>query len=147
MSSRIPATLLAVLVVSGALTACASSPETPRAVPITDVRAGDCFSSDADLTVATLAASCADPHLYEVLSAAPSELGEAFPGDDALASEADARCSAQFAELGRDAVAGLTALHLVPSERSWSEGDRNLVCLIASSKGDELSGSRLPTNG
>ncbi|PPG39427.1 septum formation family protein [Pseudoclavibacter sp. RFBA6] len=147
MSSRISATLLAVLVVSGALTACTANPEAPRAVPITEVNIGDCFSSDADLTVATLASSCADPHLYEVLSAAPSELGAAFPGDDALSSEADARCSAEFAELGRDAVAGLTALHLVPSEQTWSDGDRDVVCLIASSDGAELSGSRLPPNG
>lgn len=127
-----------------ALTACASSPESPKVVPITELSVGDCFSSDAEVTVAELAPSCEAPHVYEVMSMTPTALGEAFPGDDALAAEADALCSADFAEIGRDALAGLATLHLIPTEDSWAEGDRDIACLIVSSDGAELTGSRLP---
>lgn len=144
MASRIPASLLTVLLAGVALTACASSPEAEKVVPITELSAGDCFSSDAEMTVARLAPSCEAPHVYEVMSMTPSELGDEFPGDDVLAAEADALCSAEFAELGRDAVAGLAALHLVPSGDSWAAGDRDVACLIVSSDGAELTGSRLP---
>lgn len=145
MAHRIPASLLTAFLVGGALAACASSPELSRAVPITELGVGDCFSSDAELTVATLAASCETPHLYEVMSTTPSALGEVYPGEEALVAEADAVCSAGFEGLGRDAVAGLVALHLVPSEASWTNGDRDVACLLAASDGAELTGSRLPT--
>lgn len=94
--------------------------------------------------MATLAASCETPHLYEVMSISPSGLGETFPGDEALAAEADEICSADFQGMGRDAIAGLVALHLVPSEASWTDGDRDVACLLAASDGAELTGSRLP---
>lgn len=97
--------------------------------------------------MATIAASCDTPHLYEVLSITPSERGEDFPGEEALTTEADARCAADFAGLGSDATAGLAALHLVPSEASWAEGDRDLACLVASSDGAELTGSQVSTGG
>ncbi|WP_146080506.1 MULTISPECIES: septum formation family protein [unclassified Pseudoclavibacter] len=144
MAHRLPATLLTALLAGAALTACTASPDAPRMVPITELSAGDCFSSNAEQTVATIAGSCDTPHLYQVLSIAPSELGEGFPGEEALTAEADAQCAADFAGLGSNATAGLTALHLVPSEASWAEGDRDLACLVASSDGAELTGSQVP---
>lgn len=145
MPHRLSASLLTALTTIGVLAACSSSPESPELVPITELSVGDCFSADAELTVATLAASCEAPHLYEVLAMAPSAVADSFPGDEALAVEADALCADAFTALGRDAVAGIAPLHLVPSEASWLEGDRQLVCLIASTAGTELTGSRIPT--
>lgn len=144
MAYRFSASLLTLLLVGGALVACSGSSEAPRVVTVAELAVGDCFSTDAEQKLATLAETCESPHLYEVLSVTPTSLGDAFPGDAELASEADALCAADFAALGADVTAGLVPLHLVPSETSWAAGDRAVVCLAADAGGAELTGSRLP---
>lgn len=142
MTRRVRACLLAagmLLAVSG----CAGDQATSK-IPVTQLMAGQCFDLDAERTTAFVHRDCSVPHTYEAISVeqldGASYPGDApFPGDDVLAREASALCTAAMQERPATdpARAEQAALFLAPSEESWrDEGDRRIVCVLTSS--DEL---------
>lgn len=66
-----------------------------------------------------------------------------FPGDAALADEADAACLERFEDyVGTDYAESEYWLDsLVPTEAGWAAGDREVVCLLVSGDGSPLVGS------
>ncbi|MFB9376250.1 septum formation family protein [Kineococcus gynurae] len=97
---------------------------------------GDCFDEDAGLLGSTVEVEpCAENHDYEVVSTfdLPDGAEDAFPGDGSVATDADDRC-------GADLLAALEKASLspdpvdfswyVPSEETWADGDRQVVCLV-----------------
>src|SRR5690606_18381466 len=84
------------------------------------------------------AVDCADEHHMEVYARVdmPAPDDDApYPGDAAAKAFADGACAEQFAGyVGvdyRDAPAHLFFTYLVPSARSWSEGeDRTVTCFV-----------------
>ena len=105
------------------------------------LRAGDCLTgsnlglgTDNDWPNVVTVVPCTQPHEAEVFfsgNAWPESLA-AYPGDDAISSQAEARCSLEFnAYDGNDIMDSSFMFDTVaPFGRSdWGSGDRQLVCV------------------
>ncbi|TDE08100.1 septum formation family protein [Jiangella asiatica] len=98
-----------------------------------EVRVGDClgdFGDSAEVSEVALA-PCDDEHAQQAY--AVSELSDGdFPGDEAFRAEADEVCVAEFETfVGVPyAESELDYTWLQPTEESWEQGDRELVCLV-----------------
>ena len=103
------------------------------------IQVGDCMNDDdseaAEVT-AVRDASCDDLHDNEVyltweLDGADFPADMAYPGAEAMSTEADSGCITYF-ETWVDAPYDETSLNyfpFYPSEQSWDQGDREVVCL------------------
>jgi hypothetical protein len=118
----------------------------PGKISVFDLRAGDCVvppkNVAAEITSVT-GVPCADSHPQEVYDKVDYKDGDAYPGDDALKSYADARC-----QDGYEPYVGIAYsesrfyyTYLLPSARGWeNDGDRTIVCLVTTT-GDQLRSS------
>src|SRR5688572_21476657 len=97
------------------------------------LRVGDCINEVSEELVSEVpVVPCDQPHDEEVYFDF-TLTGDEFPGDDAVQTEADARCAAEF-----DAFVGLaydsSTLDFYafrPSEESWTQlDDRAVSCMI-----------------
>ena len=85
---------------------------------------------------------CSEPHDSEVYASVIMDDG-VFPGQDAIFAEADRDCEAEF-----DAFVGINYAESIfsfsyffPTDESWADGDREIVCLIFDPAGKITSGS------
>jgi hypothetical protein len=114
-------------------------------VDVAQMVTGDClgepigWGGEAIYEVTVVA--CSAPHAEEVIASQPSA-ATVFPGDEALEVEVDDWCfGAADAAMPPDHWDdGGYYTWLVPSEESWSEGDRELVCLLGNEL-NQISGS------
>jgi Septum formation len=123
-------------------TAPASSAETS----VFDLQVGDCFSADGDAVGSVLVVDCAEPHVYEVFGLIGHEAanGEPYPGDTAILEYGDEACRAPFGDyVGHDYETSVYWITTVtPSEETWDEGDREIVCALRlGEEGEESTGS------
>ncbi|MCU1431110.1 MAG: hypothetical protein JWP95_215 [Actinotalea sp.] len=103
------------------------------------LRVGDCLSA-ADLTelvesVPTV--PCGETHDSEVYAVTDVADGE-YPGDDAIAAQADEFCYTEFATfIGMSYEESEIYLnYLTPTEQSWNElNDRELLCFATDEAG------------
>ena len=110
-----------------------------------ELRVGDCF----DLKDATAeyiddvdARPCSETHEYEVFLVQDMPGGD-FPSEatfDAYVADACLPAFATFVGLEYE-QSELEIFYLVPSEDSWSEGDRAVMCAVYHPRIDELTGS------
>lgn len=105
---------------------------------------GECLDLlvEGSVVVDTIEVPCEEPHDAEAFHRVLLADGP-FPGDEALASEADAACLQQFPDyVGTEYVESEYWLDsLVPTPDGWSLGDREVVCLLVSEDGSPLVGS------
>lgn len=110
-----------------------------------ELRVGDCF----DLKDATAeyigdvdAKPCADPHAYEVFLVQDMPGGD-FPSETTFDSYVADACLPAFATFIGLAYeqSELEIFYLVPSEDSWSEGDRAVMCAVYHPRIALLTGS------
>ena len=111
-----------------------------------DLEVGQCFDSSPDETEVSSVTSkpCDEAHDQEVFAVFDyPNPPEDFPGDDAVSDVAEDRCTNEFAAfVGRDyASSELEYYYLVPSDDTWSEGDREIVCTVIDPNGEKLTGS------
>jgi hypothetical protein len=92
---------------------------------------------------------CDDPHTQEAYAVIAYDKSDAYPGDRELKTFADGACVSPFEDYVDVAYSdsSLYFTYLLPSARSWNDGDdRSVVCLVTTT-GDELTdtvkGSRL----
>lgn len=106
-----------------------------------DLAVGDCFDAgtDADEVRDVPIVDCTEPHDHEVFHIFEVADG-AFPGDDALLDRARDECLPALDEYLRAEVdrAELDAFPITPSEGSWENGDRAVVCALTAASGDKL---------
>lgn len=125
------------VIIAAAMTVGVAACSTPGNVFSLDV--GDCFDDpdDASEAVADLPlVACDEPHDNEVY--AVIELpDEAFPGDEAILERAETDCLGAFEPYVGTAYGDSTlfATWLVPTEASWSDGDREVVCVLFDREG------------
>nr|WP_246287065.1 septum formation family protein [Schumannella luteola] len=101
---------------------------------------GDCITQPADPAAPIEAADlprvdCAEPHWGEVVfvGTTPGRDGlTAYPGDDWLTQDADARCARAFADyVGLPPTQStLGRQFFVPTAEGWVQGDRGEVCAV-----------------
>jgi hypothetical protein len=130
-----------VLVLLGVvLVAVARTPAAPMQLTWDQVRAGDClrgelleFGDGAGLPDEVTSVPCQQPHRGEVVFAGDIwPAAQAYPGDDAIADQADDRCARELTAYEgtsqRDRAA-FTYEPVVPGSDSWAGGDRSLTCI------------------
>ncbi len=142
--ARRPALLLGVfLVLSFGLLAACSDDSGGRSV--FDLEVGDCFDDPTSTgTVQDVPiVDCAEPHDNEVTHLFDVE-GDEFPGEDTIRTEAEATCEEEFANyvgvpFSESELTG--GALLVPTEQSWENGDREVVCAVWNPDFSKLEGS------
>lgn len=138
----------------GAPPATTSSPSVDAGdapTPVVRLEPGECFdgpdleegSTDTARSVTTV--PCAEPHLHEVYHAFEFSEDEPFPGDATIVELAEEGCAEAFATRLGD-TAALEQLSLWPTEESWSEGDRRVLCAAFPSDGEPLVGRISPSS-
>ena len=102
-------------------------------VPMVEVDAND-----------TVLMDCEQPHQYQVyyLTDYAGDKDE-FPGKEAMESAADEACIGAFEDyVGIDYESSeFDYATLYPSEESWADGDRELLCSLAASDNSDWTGS------
>lgn len=112
--------------------------------PISEVGVGDCFDdTDAALVAHLDIADCSQPHDNEVFA----ELlmgGTDWPGTAGIEDYAVSACLESFAPyVGASyAESPLDYFFLTPTEESWTNGDRSVLCVLYSSDLEKLIGSQ-----
>ncbi|MET0863877.1 MAG: septum formation family protein [Nakamurella sp.] len=156
--SRSAASVFIVAGLLGALSGCswvsgmfADDGPPQESVSVFDVSVGQCFAGQQkpETELATLEAlPCTEPHRQEAYAIVeyqpPTGVeGDAFPGNAALASWADAACAEQFADyVGISYLdSSLFFTYLLPSALGWEQSkDRSVICFVTST-GDLLTSS------
>lgn len=115
---------------------------------------GDCFDAgeladDGSLLVNLRVIECDEPHQAEVVAVEDLEAAsdDAFPGDEARDASAQELCTPIVESFlgGPLAESSLLLLWLAPTEETWADGDREVVCVIAAPDGETLTGSAAGT--
>jgi hypothetical protein len=135
-----PASRRLVLAVAGALlVGCTSS-----GTDVFSLEVGDCFQ-DPDSTVDEIreveAVDCEEPHDNEVFAVFDLPDGD-FPGADAISAASLDGCLERFEDFVGTPYpdSELYATWLFPTESSWGEDDREVVCVLFAD-GEQLEGS------
>ncbi|REK21975.1 MAG: hypothetical protein DWQ40_03470 [Actinobacteria bacterium] len=118
---------IAVLLMAFALVACTQG-------NVFSIEQGDCFNDEGDMNdqiSSVPIVECSEPHdneVYAVFEMTESE----FPGFDVTADMADNQCLPEFESFVGTAYADseLEFGWLIPTEESWSSGDRQIVCFL-----------------
>lgn len=101
---------------------------------LTNVQDGDCMtdSPGTGLQHDVELIPCDQPHRAQVFAAFAVE-GSTFPGVDAVATIANDGCSERLPQDIDPALADtLETLYYAPTQKSWDEGDRNVLCVFVS---------------
>ena len=110
-----------------------------------DLEEGDCFGAASGEQVETVnVVDCDEPHVYEVFSLFDYEGdGDDYPGEETVQAFADVGCDADFEEfVGIDYQSSSWYITSVtPSEETWAEGDREVVCTLNLEDRSEVTGS------
>ena len=102
------------------------------------VQPGDCFDdpgSDEEVVFQLQAIPCSEPHDNEVFAveSVAGLFGADYPGRDALEEHAYGVCSGPIFDsyVGTAYLdSSLEVFTLTPTDDSWSEGDRDVVCVL-----------------
>lgn len=125
---------------------CSSTSKTKGVgLSVFHLRAGECAITPqavkAQLSKLTVV-SCRQPHTQEVYALVNDNAGSNYPGTTALQSFANGACLQRFSGyVGADyRDSSLFYTYLLPSVRSWAQGDRTVDCLITTT-GQQLTKS------
>lgn len=111
---------------------------------IFDISVGDCEidSIDEGERFETTTIDCAEPHNTEIYASVNVPDGD-FPGDAAIDEQATTDCYTEFESfIGANYDdSDYDFSWYFPTEGSWSEGDREILCLVYDVSGAQVSGS------
>lgn len=118
-------------------------------VAAVELRLGDCFDDPADLPTEEVsefvdvdAVPCQEPHHNEVFHT--FELtDESLPSDEEIGARVDEECLPAFDRFVGIAYedSELDLFEMWPTEGSWTEGDRTVICALFAMDGSKLEGS------
>jgi len=94
---------------------------------------GDCFNDqEAEEISSVPALPCTEPHDYEAYHSFDLTDAETFPGDEAVTTAAQDGCVAEFEPfIGKSFEESTLDLTFIgPTEGSWTEGDREILCVV-----------------
>jgi len=122
----------------------AADPEVATTQAIFSLTVGDCTvaSQESGEFADTQVIACTEPHDNEIYAASSVPDGD-FPGNAAIDVQATADCFDEFATfIGanyEDSIYGASWYY--PTEGSWAEGDREILCLVYQRDGEQVTGS------
>ncbi len=111
-----------------------------------ELAVGDCFGDTDDADGGRISdvpiVDCSEPHDHEVFHTFDVPDGE-FPGEDALAAQAEELCIPVFEEYVGAGYGSsrLGILPITPTQSSWDDGDREVVCALYDLQQTQLEGS------
>lgn len=109
-----------------------------------NLRVGDCFNdiSSGDEVSSVPGVPCSEPHDYETYAVFDVDV-TSFPGDDSMSEMAFSACTDRFeGYIGMDyESSSLDITSMFPSEQSWQQDDREVVCAIYDMNLEKLTGS------
>jgi hypothetical protein len=110
-----------------------------------DLEVGDCFSASGQQVEFVGVVDCERSHVYEVFAVFDHEAGDAdsYPGDQEIQDYADAACQPEFETfVGTDYESSRWYITSVtPSEQTWADGDREIVCTLNLEDRSEVTGT------
>jgi hypothetical protein len=144
---KLKLTLTLTLTMTLAAGACGGSrPSLGANLSVFHLKVGECLvppkNIQAELSSVKVVA-CREPHTQEVFAVIQDNTSsDNYPGDQVLRSFADGQCLQQFrGYVGVDyRQSSLYYTYLLPSVRSWSAGDRTVVCVITTT-GQQMTSS------
>lgn len=131
---------LALVLVMPLLAACANA-------SVLDLKVGDCLQLPTASQATTItSAACTSSHEAEVSALVPTDPQDAdapFPGEQALSAQAETACVDSFeGYVGAPYLSSnLDVTWLTPTQSSWAEGDRTIVCLVHAMDAQTLTSS------
>lgn len=141
--------LAALLLVAGSVSGCGlfgGNDDGGEAINVLDIEVGECFRAPTEVQAQIkelTRTDCTALHEQEAYALVAYDAPEdTFPGDEALTKFAEGSCAAEFGDyVGVNYLdSKLFFTYLVPSPRSWQEGDRKAACFVIS-PGTELTAS------
>lgn len=105
---------------------------------------GDCevTNQDEGEVSDTTIIDCAKPHATEIYASVSVPDGD-FPGDSAIEDQAISDCKSEFNSfIGIDFDDSIYSFSwYFPTEGTWADGDREILCMVIDPNGGELTGS------
>jgi hypothetical protein len=103
-------------------------------VNVFDLRVGDCLDGFADDTeISTVRAmQCSEEHTDEIMAAIDLSAEDEFPGAETVQERAEEDCHEQFERFVGVPwdESQLDFGFLAPTEQSWADGDREILCTV-----------------
>jgi Septum formation len=118
-----------------------TAPTEPEQVDVFGLEVGDCLAEpqDAEEVFSIETLPCSEPHSEEVFAAVTIPEGDGeFPGFRAIDAQAEELCIAEFEDfVGRSYQQSvLDFWFITPSEETWGDGDREVLCTVYDPAGD-----------
>ena len=108
-------------------------------------------STSEESIESVLVVDCESPHTYETYHVFDHEAGsdEPYPGDEEILEYADGECRGPFADfVGLDYESSIYFITSVtPSDETWTEGDREILCTLGLEDDSEVTGSAEGSGG
>lgn len=107
------------------------------------LQVGDCFFEPSGVEIFDVTKTdCSEPHDSEMYARFDLE-GDGYPGRSTVEAAAIDRCPELFGPyVGRDyATSRLSVWWLGPTSESWSDGDREIACILSEFDGSDFTGS------
>ena len=110
-----------------------------------NMRVGDCFddiNSSAEEVSSVPGVPCSQPHDYETYAVFDVDI-TSYPGDEGMSALALETCMGRFESyVGKDyQSSSLDITSMYPSQQSWRENDREIVCAIYDMNAEKLTGT------
>jgi hypothetical protein len=127
------------MMVAGCSNGPERDPETGELVEATDVnvfelQVGDCLDGFADNSQLSKirAVPCSEAHTDEIMAAVDLPDEDEYPGAEAIEERAEEACHEEFTQfVGRPwDDSQLDYGYLAPTEESWADGDREVLCTV-----------------
>ena len=150
------ATAVAVILATASPSSTHTAPPSPtpsaRQLTRTQLRLGDCLTGNLQLNTISIWPStvevvpCGQKHIGEVFYASNYwAANQAYPGDSASDSQADAECDKVFATyIGIPySRSKFSVVSISPNSQTWASGDRSLQCIAYWSTSQDPGGAPL----
>lgn len=108
-----------------------------------DLEAGDCLQGWEDINSLADVVSCEAPHTAQLVATANLPALDNFPGEASLANRASEVCDGVEYVDAASEYPELKVAMSIPTEQTWSEGDRRIDCFVYAPDGQRISGSLL----
>jgi len=132
---------------TGSQGAATSEPSTtPTTLLLKDLRRGDCLSISDDTFAPEPVVACARPHTAEVAGVLtfPAGDGASYPGKSGIDKLGNKDCPQQIIEFyGKELASTIDPAVFGPSEASWKNGERSVVCILREKSKMTRTGSYL----
>ena len=108
-----------------------------------EIETGACLKGWEDVNSAADVVTCDTPHDAQLVASERFTGTDTFPGTAALEERVNEVCNAVDYADNASSYPGLKVAKSIPTEQTWSDGDRRLDCFVFSPEGQEITESLL----